>query len=393
MSRLHSRASPSTELHLEGDSCAIMGDADSAETLLNSATSLHRRSRQAPKRSVVKSSGSLRVVSLILHLALVAMHLVLIGIWAKELEHHLVFSLDNQKIVSFLITAVTQTFGTIYSALLVFVTQTLSMRRSLRRDQTLTATHDNAAAWAGIGSSVVHIWQQKVVPASMIGVLSVFLYLGNISVLHITTPALFALETFNASRTVPVGTQGLPNSKLDFSNGDDQSNMTSYGLGSLYYLPYVGGSPPIGLREGTLYDVLQPNTGTGNVTVNATGFNITCGYLRNVTTRHVETVSDWNWTVAWDTDGMVLAPWPVRSTQPGIISVVGYGTGADISNTALAFYSTIPIVDSSGHRGPSVDLTPPMETSVSTIYVFQCWQSLVNQTAVVDEYIQSTYIT
>ncbi|KAF8143775.1 hypothetical protein K438DRAFT_1496495, partial [Mycena galopus ATCC 62051] len=61
----------------------------------------------------------------------------------------------------------------IYSALLVFVTQTLSIRHSLHRDQTLTATHDTAAAWAGIGSSAVHVWHQKFVPASRMGVISI----------------------------------------------------------------------------------------------------------------------------------------------------------------------------------------------------------------------------
>jgi hypothetical protein len=65
---------------------------------------------------------------------------------------------------------------------LVFVTQILSMRRSLEVTQTITATHDNAAAWAGFGSAFAQVWNQKVVPASIIGVLSVFLYLGDIAV-------------------------------------------------------------------------------------------------------------------------------------------------------------------------------------------------------------------
>jgi hypothetical protein len=39
---------------------------------------------------------------------------------------------------------------------------------------------------------------------------SVFLYLGNILVLHITTPGLFSLETFNSTSLSVVPTQGLP---------------------------------------------------------------------------------------------------------------------------------------------------------------------------------------
>jgi hypothetical protein len=54
---------------------------------------------------------------------------------------------------------------------------------------------------------------------------------------------------------------------------------------SLYSLPSVlsGKTNTIGLHGGTLYDVLGPNVGVGNVTVNATGFDITCGYPMNVT--------------------------------------------------------------------------------------------------------------
>lgn len=61
----------------------------------------------------MKSSASLCLLSLVLHSVLVAAHVVLLGIWAKGLEHRFVFGLEHQKIASFLITAITQTFGTV----------------------------------------------------------------------------------------------------------------------------------------------------------------------------------------------------------------------------------------------------------------------------------------
>jgi hypothetical protein len=61
----------------------------------------------------MNSSKSLRRVSLILHPILVMIHLALIAIWAKRLENRVVFALDNQNIVSFLITAITQALGTV----------------------------------------------------------------------------------------------------------------------------------------------------------------------------------------------------------------------------------------------------------------------------------------
>jgi hypothetical protein len=133
--------------------------------------------------------------------------MALLAIWAKGLEHRITFSLDNQKTVNFLITAIANTFGTVrrtpmtedyfltviqmYTAALVFVTQRLWTRRSLPTERILTATHDSTTVWTGIGSALSQLWSQRTTSGSGIGVLSVFLYLANILVLHITTPALF----------------------------------------------------------------------------------------------------------------------------------------------------------------------------------------------------------
>ncbi|KAJ7104543.1 hypothetical protein C8R43DRAFT_228631 [Mycena crocata] len=360
------------------------GDDYASETPLGSAVTLlpNRRSRQkAPKKRAFNSSGSLRLLSLILHSALVAIHVVLIIIWSKELEHRLVFRLERQKTVSFFVTAITQTFGTIYSALLVFVTQTLSMRRSLHREQSLTATHDIASAWAGIGSAVLHIWHQKAVPATFIGVLSVFFYLGNMLVLHITTPALFTLQAFNASRPLQIATTGLPAYNLTGLNLTSINhipytvldNLTSYAQASLYYLPYVDGkSETIGLEGGTLYDVLEPSGGIDTVNSTATGFNITCGYWDQ---QRVEFIEGKYYAVR------NFSRTGIETTQPNIISTI-----YDIPSleNSIVLYSTIPILDTNESAGPWFNVTPPMNTSVSAIQIFRCSQSLVKQTAVLD---------
>jgi hypothetical protein len=55
--------------------------------------------------------------------------------------------------------------------------------------------------------------------------------------------------------------------------------MAAYAWGSLYSLPVALQSDTnLGLHGRTLYDVLNNNAGTSNVTVGATGLNITCGY-------------------------------------------------------------------------------------------------------------------
>ncbi|KAJ7790824.1 hypothetical protein B0H14DRAFT_3568457 [Mycena olivaceomarginata] len=273
----------------------------------------------------------------------------------------------------------------VHCAILVLVTQILSMRRSLQEDQTLTATHDNSVAWTGIGSASLLLWDRGTVPASIRGVMSPALYLGGILVLHITIPALFSMESFTSSRSVPVLTRGPPSfnlSGLDFSN---ETYRDSHWLdvllsvtGPLYFLPSVlGSTTTVGVRDGTLHDVPQPSAGQGNVTVNAIGFNLTCGYLKNVETKWRPDNGQWTIVV----DGLDAGS--VSPTQPGIISTVVNNLDLYPSNYTL-LYSTIPIVDSQGIVGPGVSLKPPMNTSVSEIQLLSCSQSLISQTAVLD---------
>ncbi|KAJ6556350.1 hypothetical protein B0H19DRAFT_1377089 [Mycena capillaripes] len=348
---------------------------DTVHTPLNSTTG------RGQNRPDFESSILLRSLSLGLHCLLVVIHLILLGVWANKLENHVVFSLEHQTIVSFFITAVTQTFGTLYSAVLVFITQTLSMRRSLTMKQPLTATHDNNAAWTGIGSAVLRIWHQRAIRASLT-VITVALYLATILVLHITTPALFSLEVFNGTRSAIVGTQGLPAFNISVTNGANWFNLThetevelaTYATGSLSYLPYVDGAAPVGLQEGTLYDVLTSNEGVGNISVSATGFNITCGYPEMASS--LRQVASDQWVIILPDEGSSN----LFSTQPGIIVNGGWWRSPNYTD----FYSTIPIIDSSDNLGGFVGLNPPMNTSVSSIQVFRCFQSVVQQTALVN---------
>jgi hypothetical protein len=77
-------------------------------------------------------------------------------------------------------------------------------------DQMLTVTHDTAAAGAGIGAALSNIWRRRTAPRSTLGVAFALVYLGNIGILHITTSSLFSIQIFNATRSMSVGTEGLP---------------------------------------------------------------------------------------------------------------------------------------------------------------------------------------
>jgi hypothetical protein len=137
MSHVHFPSILSEESRLDRDISTISKvDDHSADMLLGSATTWLRMpregtwllpsschslttSRLAPSRFSLKSSGTLRILSLILHLTLVAIHLALFVIRQRGLEHRLIFSssLDTQKIVSFSITAIATGFGTVRPSL------------------------------------------------------------------------------------------------------------------------------------------------------------------------------------------------------------------------------------------------------------------------------------
>lgn len=172
--------------------------------------------------------------------------------------------------------------------------------------------------------------------------------------------------------------------------------MFTYALGSLYFLPsIIGRETSLGLQGGTLYDVLDNTTvSSGSATVNATGFNVTCGYTPDTELRMKSDDGSNYWTnptneytifstrklIRLGVPGMFLISVHI---EPGIIAKTTDGGDWD-STDSIVLYSTIPIVDSSGKNGSWAKLIPPMNTSVSSIQVFQCSLSLVNQTAMVD---------
>ncbi|KAJ6589714.1 hypothetical protein B0H19DRAFT_1304122 [Mycena capillaripes] len=285
---------------------------------------------------------------------LVGLHALLVVVWMREWENRFTFSLQYQSWVSLGITAIATTIGTVYSATIVFVTQRLSTRRDLRRRQSLTTTHDNGAAWAGMGSALAGMLnQRKNVPSSLVGVLSAFIYLGGILALHITTPALLAVEAFNSTQLVRVPTQGLPIlSGVNLSDSADVFRGISAGTATHPMLMYMDSLSSVGLHGSTLYDVLSANNGT----------DVTCRNFVWNDTSH-------SWSVTTGSSTYTLVP-PTWTTIEDVV-----------------FYSTVPILDAEGATGPQVNLSftgPDTPASTISIQLFRCAHTLVKLPAVVD---------
>ncbi|KAF8415829.1 hypothetical protein L210DRAFT_945271, partial [Boletus edulis BED1] len=93
----------------------------------------------------------------------------------------------------------------LYTALLVFVTQSLVLSTTFSSPKKLTQIHDICSAWSGLGAALHTLWSQTKVASSVWPVVLVMLYFVCISVLHVTSSTIIQLQPFNdtVTRTVP----------------------------------------------------------------------------------------------------------------------------------------------------------------------------------------------
>ena len=77
--------------------------------------------------------------------------------------------------------------------MLLYYTQKLALRRNLHKKQKLTAIHDQATAWLGLGSAIPVLWDQFSTLVSPFYVICIFLYLAALFVLGITMPILLSV--------------------------------------------------------------------------------------------------------------------------------------------------------------------------------------------------------
>ncbi|KIJ06543.1 hypothetical protein PAXINDRAFT_158698 [Paxillus involutus ATCC 200175] len=251
------------------------------------------------------------VLCFLLHGFLAILHFTLLALYVTHTEHCLVIPLGTKSnIASTAVTIAMQSFIT------------------------APATHD------------LSLWCQWHVRSSIVGTVSIALYIGSIAMLHVTTSTLLSLRSFNGTTTVSVPTSP--------AISDLSTCYDAYGWGDASSVTRLLGWPPettiVGVNR-TLYDVLLDTSGTGNTTVNATTFEhtgnpdhsagVTAGYGGN------------------ETFAMLLVPmccqrYPFFRTTvvERIISWLFWGeSNIPTHGPYMLFYSTFPIVDSVGNLG------------------------------------------
>ncbi|KAH7911315.1 hypothetical protein BJ138DRAFT_936533 [Hygrophoropsis aurantiaca] len=233
-----------------------------------------------------------------MHVGLIILHLCLVVVAIRHTEHRATIPISsNDAVWTTALSASLQAFYTIYAALLVYTTQALALSQMLLTYQPLTATHDAVRAWSGLGTAFDSLWQQRKITSIPFKVLCVTLYLISISALHIASSSIIQFQNFNSTQTISVDTKLAWPDNSWFTIAEYQtysSASTSMWNDITSAAPFVSGISGIstaGLDGFTVYDVLVPNDGTGNATVNATTVHVQCGLvaggLYNTTTNTI----------------------------------------------------------------------------------------------------------
>ncbi|KAH7920954.1 hypothetical protein BV22DRAFT_1132654 [Leucogyrophana mollusca] len=335
-----------------------------------------------PHRISSLFSISLRWTCYCLHAVLIALHLCLVGLAVRHTEHSVVVPITSRSsVLTAALSASLQAFYTIYTALLVYLTQRVSLSRRLSQRQMLTTIHDVTGAWGGLGAALDGLWQQTKVVTSPLGVLSVTAYLLNISVLHTTSSSIIQFQTFNNTVTASAPTAvGWPGPSVDYIGFDwDTISSLAPSVGNFSGLGHAG------LTNGIVYDVLLDNTGIGNVTVNATSISSDCALVAGLNynaTGSADTI--------WAQDGEVFpappVPWKDRilcNTNVIASDMLNfYVTTAIEGSAALLDHTSIPM-DWTYYMSPN-DTSNNISSATIDMSWVACNISLLHTSAIVD---------
>ena len=161
----------------------------------------------------------------------------------------------------------------------MLITQQLATSAIIAQGHYLTAVHDIAQAWTGIGAAIYAVWKQTRVASSTWTLLGVVSYLACVSTLHIASTAIMQFTAFNSSSIITM------QSAMAFPNGTVLANQTWQNTFSV--IPpssFLSSIQTIGLSNNTLYDIVTTtNPSLTNATVNATSLQANCGLLSNLT--------------------------------------------------------------------------------------------------------------
>ncbi|KAJ7649984.1 hypothetical protein FB45DRAFT_1017396 [Roridomyces roridus] len=260
---------------------------------------------------------------------------------------------------------------------MLYLTQELALGFAIRKYSSLTETHDRMLAWSGIGSSLSTLYQQVSSSGLGFSVLAITGYFLALSLLHVTTPALFSVQPFDQIATIPITLQSIPQ-----WNDSDQNAAISYTQNSAEFLSMIrtlDTAHTIGLRNSSLYDTpIESYPNSQPLGISATGFQVTCRSIAGV----VDTSSIMEFPglpsilnvklSALNTTVLAYVPGPSYIAMSNPFPY----------NGSIMLYITNKVIDSHGNTSSPVLLgdTSP----VPQIQFMECTRFLISQSAQVD---------
>ncbi|KAJ3520096.1 hypothetical protein NM688_g9210 [Phlebia brevispora] len=318
----------------------------------------------------------------------VFLHAILVLIYAAILVTYQIGVYDrplslSQGTVRTVITVVSQSFTIAYCAVMVLLTQRITLNGFMKRPQTLTAIHDKSSAWLGLGASLQTLGRQRKLITDLLGISMITLYLLLIFVVHTTLPGIFGVTTQNVTTFATYPTTlarqliTINNYTLLYvlfetwsslfvdaltANSDDEDDWSILSVYNTLNLTTAG------VWNNILYDIIPPveNATGAAVEVNATIFSVDCAPLPDV----VQT--------GFDSDNNFGRPGPAYNYEFGsgkysgvfspaaLVLQVGSVQSADSESADESSPSMIvvisplyPVVDSIGTQAPTMNMQNP----------------------------------
>ncbi|KAF9230159.1 hypothetical protein BU15DRAFT_69436, partial [Melanogaster broomeanus] len=199
-------------------------------------------------------------------------------------------------------------------------------------------------------------------------------------ILHITSSSIVQFQTYNGTAIQ------ITSSTLSWPNSTDYGVSWETVSSLVPYVSQFAGISMVGLVNDTLYEVIGPNHGVGNVNVRAVTVQADCGLVSNANisfgsqaaesgdVNPLSSTGQWTITSAPPTkDQILMLPNPI----PGIDL---------ISGGVLFLASTGMAMDNSVIRQAAIPITVQYNNSSMIMYAFviACGASLIPREAVVD---------
>ncbi|KAJ3543508.1 hypothetical protein NM688_g5846 [Phlebia brevispora] len=326
----------------------------------------------------------------------VALHAILVLIYSTILASYKAGTFNrplslSQETTRTAITVISPSFTIAYCAILVLITQRITLNEFLKRPQTLSAIHDKSSAWLGLGSSLLALTNQGKLVTDLPGISMITAYLLLLFIVHTTLPGLFSVTTQDMTviATHPTVLARQPNVTSMLGLGVQLNDLCS-----ILTVHDVLNTTAVGVSDNMVYDIIPLTANaTGSAQVNAVTFSVDCASLPDASLTAFYPDGDglsasdsgssgpaYNFRFGGDRYLFTVSP-----MAPGSLHVAGLNLDGEHGPSTLIVASTVPIVDSAGTNATVVNINPQWQQGsetdpVSSIYVVGCNFSSRNST-------------